>query len=112
MSTRRYLPASGTAGLERSLVRGNNLLPAPPPMTMARVRFWRDDTSIVRQRSQSDEPGAFAVILQAHKIFVTLVFCLCAALLDTLGRAMRRPFWWTACASLSTVATIRPGSPS
>ena len=28
----------GTAGLERSLVRGNNRVPAPPPMTIARVR--------------------------------------------------------------------------
>src|SRR5690349_7462057 len=32
MSTTRYLPASGTAGLARSLVRGNNRVPCPPPM--------------------------------------------------------------------------------
>src|SRR5262245_8861490 len=32
MSTSRYLPAKGTAGLERSLVNGNNRVPAPPPM--------------------------------------------------------------------------------
>src|SRR5690242_18493716 len=32
MSTRRYLPASGTAGLARSLVSGNSLVPCPPPM--------------------------------------------------------------------------------
>src|ERR1039457_4663222 len=32
MSTRRYLPASGTAGLARSLVSGNNRVPWPPPM--------------------------------------------------------------------------------
>jgi hypothetical protein len=31
MSTRRYLPAIGTAGLERVAVRGDNLVPAPPP---------------------------------------------------------------------------------
>src|SRR5262245_20244893 len=37
MSTRRYLPPSGTAGLARSLVRGNSRVPAPPPMTMVRT---------------------------------------------------------------------------
>src|SRR5215468_8093736 len=33
ISTRRYLPASGTAGLARSLVSGKSRLPCPPPMT-------------------------------------------------------------------------------
>src|SRR5277367_2970080 len=37
ISTMRYLPAKGTAGLERSLVRGKSRVPAPPPMTIARV---------------------------------------------------------------------------
>src|SRR4051812_13136930 len=32
MSTRRYLPARGTAGLARSLVKGKSRLPAPPPI--------------------------------------------------------------------------------
>src|ERR1051325_5954099 len=32
ISTRRYLPASGTAGLERSLVNGNKRVPCPPPI--------------------------------------------------------------------------------
>src|SRR6266478_4165328 len=32
MSTIRYLPASGTAGLARSLVSGNSRVPWPPPM--------------------------------------------------------------------------------
>jgi hypothetical protein len=31
MSTSRYFPAMGTAGLERFDVNGNNLVPAPPP---------------------------------------------------------------------------------
>ena len=31
MSTNRYFPASGTAGLERSRVRGNSRVPWPPP---------------------------------------------------------------------------------
>src|ERR1700746_2593834 len=37
MSTKRYLPASGTAGLARSFVKGNSRVPAPPPMMIARV---------------------------------------------------------------------------
>src|SRR5687767_3182211 len=37
MSTSRYLPANGTAGLERSLVSGNSREPAPPPMITART---------------------------------------------------------------------------
>src|SRR5882724_6487180 len=32
MSTRRYFPASGTAGLARSLVKGNSRVPWPPPI--------------------------------------------------------------------------------
>src|SRR2546429_9457961 len=32
MSTNRYLPARGTAGLARSLVSGNKRVPCPPPM--------------------------------------------------------------------------------
>jgi hypothetical protein len=31
MSTSRYLPAMGTAGLDRLAVKGYNLVPAPPP---------------------------------------------------------------------------------
>ena len=31
ISTKRYLPAIGTAGFERLAVKGNNLVPAPPP---------------------------------------------------------------------------------
>src|SRR6266567_832523 len=39
ISTMRYLPPSGTAGLARSLVNGNKRVPAPPPMMMAKVRW-------------------------------------------------------------------------
>src|SRR5690242_7133939 len=35
ISTRRYLPASGTAGLARSFVKGNSRVPWPPPMITA-----------------------------------------------------------------------------
>src|SRR5271165_3527639 len=37
MSTMRYLPASGTAGLARSLVRGKRRVPWPPPMMTQRT---------------------------------------------------------------------------
>src|SRR6266700_667596 len=37
MSTRRYLPASGTAGLARSRVSGNSRVPCPPPMIIERT---------------------------------------------------------------------------
>ena len=45
MSTSRYLPASGTAGLARSLVSGNRRVPCPPPMmterTLLVLMVWR-----------------------------------------------------------------------
>src|SRR5690606_31244925 len=41
-STRRYFPASGTAGLARSLVRGKSRVPAPPPRITASVSFMTD----------------------------------------------------------------------
>jgi hypothetical protein len=37
ISTRRYFPASGTAGLERSRVSGKSRVPCPPPMMMERT---------------------------------------------------------------------------
>ena len=39
ISTNRYFPAIGTAGLERLAVRGYNLVPAPPPRITARIDF-------------------------------------------------------------------------
>src|SRR6266436_768585 len=39
ISTMRYLPPSGTAGLARSLVNGKRRVPAPPPMMFASVRW-------------------------------------------------------------------------
>src|SRR5271169_2802 len=45
MSTSRYLPASGTAGLARSLVSGKSRVPWPPPMmthrTLLVLSDWR-----------------------------------------------------------------------
>src|SRR5688500_6680347 len=38
-STRRYLPASDTAGLARSRVSGKSRVPAPPPRMTANIRF-------------------------------------------------------------------------
>jgi hypothetical protein len=39
MSTRRYLPPIGTAGLDLFAVRGYNLEPAPPPKIIDTVSF-------------------------------------------------------------------------
>src|SRR5512135_3152588 len=45
MSTRRYFPARGTAGLARSLVSGKSRVPAPPPIitdsTLLVLASWR-----------------------------------------------------------------------
>jgi hypothetical protein len=40
MSTKRYFPAIGTAGLERLSVNGANLEPCPPPRIMAKVLLF------------------------------------------------------------------------
>lgn len=40
MSTNRYLPAMGTAGLDLVSVKGDNLEPAPPPRIMANVLMF------------------------------------------------------------------------
>ena len=37
ISTKRYFPAIGTAGLERVSVNGCNLDPCPPPKIMAKT---------------------------------------------------------------------------
>src|SRR5437773_353046 len=38
ISTSLYFPPNGTAGFARSFVRGNNRVPAPPPIMMASMR--------------------------------------------------------------------------
>ena len=39
ISTKRYLPAIGTAGFDQVAVKGDNLLPAPPPNMTATTDF-------------------------------------------------------------------------
>ncbi len=39
MSTSRYFPARGTAGLYRSLVKGYSRVPRPPTIITTRTRF-------------------------------------------------------------------------
>src|SRR5260221_1758776 len=53
ISTRRYLPASGTAGLERSLVSGNKRLPCPPPITTASTLLT---VGVIRMLCISEDP--------------------------------------------------------
>ena len=40
MSMSRYFPATGTAGLARSLVSGNSRLPRPPPRIKLSMWGW------------------------------------------------------------------------
>src|SRR5262249_5410385 len=57
-STSRYLPPSGTAGLARSLVRGNRRVPAPPPMMTATISEGRGKgTAEVTAESYGGQPG-------------------------------------------------------
>src|SRR5690349_6039722 len=53
ISTRRYLPANGTAGLARSLVNGNRRVPWPPPMitesTLLVFTDWRPVCDIINR---------------------------------------------------------------
>jgi hypothetical protein len=39
MSTKRYLPAMGTAGFDRRAVKGDRREPAPPPKIIETVSF-------------------------------------------------------------------------
>src|SRR5947208_16500283 len=59
MSTSRYLTASGTAGLARSLVRGKRRLPCPPPMitesTLLELTDWRPVCDIANPEVRSPE---------------------------------------------------------
>src|ERR1700722_5124740 len=73
ISTNRYFPARGTAGFARSLVNGNRRVPAPPPMMMASVSFWKDLLSIVYGRVLETQFSVLP-ILQAGNFFVTMVF--------------------------------------
>src|SRR5215831_11727080 len=50
MSTIRYLPASGTAGLARSLVSGNKRVPWPPPiMTESTLLVLIDIRPVIKE---------------------------------------------------------------
>src|SRR5512139_400059 len=58
MSTRRYFPAKGTAGLARSRVRGNRRLPWPPPRMMVRTRAGSALARVVADMAASSVPRA------------------------------------------------------
>src|SRR5215211_5320219 len=57
-STRRYLPASGTAGLARWRVSGNSRVPAPPPRITASIRFIAGAAKVVLRGGRDRTRGA------------------------------------------------------
>src|SRR5512140_2298202 len=65
-STRRYLPARGTAGLDRSLVSGNRRVPCPPTMitesTLLVLTLWRPVLAI----KQSEVSGIPLRVFKPH----------------------------------------------
>src|SRR6266481_4548261 len=105
ISTSRYLPASGTAGLDRSFVSGNSRVPAPPPMMIANVLFWREYKSIRSEFLADSLLGT----LQASQNFVTMDFSLCAALSATSGRRRVLRYSWTAYGVWSIAVTTQLG---
>lgn len=52
ISISRYFPASGTAGLARSLVSGYRRVPAPPPRITARTFFTNNLSTADRSQVQ------------------------------------------------------------
>src|SRR3954471_3921902 len=64
MSTSRYFPPSGTAGLARSLVSGKRRVPAPPPSTTLTTSWGRmvDVQAVTRSRLAHRAPAAHAVL--------------------------------------------------
>src|SRR4249919_2127483 len=57
ISTSRYLPPRGTAGLALSFVSGKSLVPAPPPMMIARVRSTGGMRGSLLIRDSHHEPS-------------------------------------------------------
>src|SRR5512147_2245356 len=56
MSTKRYFPARGTAGLARSRVRGNRRAPWPPPRMTVNTRSGSASERIVADMAVSSAP--------------------------------------------------------
>ncbi len=54
ISTSRYLPPMGTAGLARSRVRGKSLLPCPPPRIIEITDSIMRSLYITRQEYKSN----------------------------------------------------------
>src|ERR1019366_487382 len=82
MSTSRYLPASGTAGLARSFVSGNRRVPCPPPMMTQRTLLvlvvWRvRDIKIPFVELFEKDLTPIAVTMQATDSFLRNNFWRC-----------------------------------
>lgn len=80
MSTSRYFPASGTAGLARSLVSGNSLVPCPPPIiTESTLLVFNDCRPVCDILEPFLLPDLWRIIGSARAgLQVTLVGLTCA----------------------------------
>src|SRR5208283_753211 len=83
MSTRRYLPANGTAGLLRSRVSGKRRLPCPPPMMTERTLLELTDMRVFcgisapsRWANDHNRSAAGCKNCCAQKILRSHYFCL------------------------------------
>ena len=78
MSTKRYLPAMGTAGFDRLAVRGYNLVPAPPPKMTAKIS-WLIIIKMIVVKMIDDSYGLKAVFLDL------VVFILAISILNKVS---------------------------
>src|SRR6202035_4013127 len=83
MSTSRYFAARGTAGLARFWVNGNSRVPAPPPITIARVLSCGVFSFII-------SCTRFAAILNLGKHKLRVLWRLAACGTPALGAALLR----------------------
>ena len=98
MSTSRYFAASGTAGLARFWVNGNSRVPAPPPITIARVLSCVVFSFII-------SCNRFAAILSLGKHKLRVLWHLAACGTPALGGISTVPCSCGAGSSISGLAT-------
>jgi hypothetical protein len=64
MSINRYFPPSGTAGFDRSRVKGNSREPAPPPRTTATTLSYPATPTIVKLKLVNRESQKKRIVVE------------------------------------------------